>query len=414
MNARNVLVLAMFGALALSACGQFGHEPAAGGDHGVVTAAEYERGPHRGRMLRDGDFALELQIFESGVPPEFHVYLYRNNKPLPPDAAQVVVELIRLGNLVDRFEFTPQNDYLLGAGVVTEPHSFEVVVKASVDGENHEWRFDSFEGRTTIATAVAQEAGIRTEVAGPAVIADTVTLNGRIVPDAGRITKLGARYAGQIDSVSVELGQAVAAGAELARITSNDSLRSYTVTAPMAGTVIALNANVGQQTGSEALFVIADYSRVWAELLLFPKDLQRVRVGQSARLEAADGDFDVEVTIGQLLPATTGTAVYLARAEIDNAERSWHPGQFLTGQVKVRQAEVPLAVKRSGLQGFRDFTVVFALVDETYEVRMLDLGRQDDTWVEVRSGLEPGTRYVTQNSFLLKVDVEKDAASHDH
>ena len=31
---------------------------------------EPEKGPHRGRMLRQGDFALELSIFETGVPPE--------------------------------------------------------------------------------------------------------------------------------------------------------------------------------------------------------------------------------------------------------------------------------------------------------------------------------------------------------
>ena len=45
---------------------------------------------------------------------------------------------------------------------------------------------------------------------------------------------------------------------------------------------------------------------------------------------------------------------------------------------------------------------------------MLDLGRQDDEWVEVLGGLAPGTRYVTTNSYVLKADVEKSGASHDH
>jgi len=31
----------------------------------VAEQAEPEKGPHRGRMLRDGDFALELSIFET-------------------------------------------------------------------------------------------------------------------------------------------------------------------------------------------------------------------------------------------------------------------------------------------------------------------------------------------------------------
>jgi cobalt-zinc-cadmium efflux system membrane fusion protein len=71
-------------------------------------------------------------------------------------------------------------------------------------------------------------------------------------------------------------------------------------------------------------------------------------------------------------------------------------------------------VKRVGLQPFRDFTVVYTKIGNTYEVRMLDLGRQDAEWVEVLGGLEPGSTYVTTNSYVLKADVEKDGASHDH
>ena len=71
-------------------------------------------------------------------------------------------------------------------------------------------------------------------------------------------------------------------------------------------------------------------------------------------------------------------------------------------------------MKESGLQRFRDFTVVFAQVGETYEVRMLELGARDGEYAEVLGGLKPGTRYVAEQSFLIKADVEKSAASHDH
>jgi membrane fusion protein, heavy metal efflux system len=45
---------------------------------------------------------------------------------------------------------------------------------------------------------------------------------------------------------------------------------------------------------------------------------------------------------------------------------------------------------------------------------MLELGRADATRVEVLAGLEAGARYVTQNSYLIKADIEKSGASHDH
>jgi cobalt-zinc-cadmium efflux system membrane fusion protein len=54
------------------------HDHAQHGEH-----EEMERGPHRGRMLRDGNFALELSIFETGVPPQFRAYLFDHEKPVP-------------------------------------------------------------------------------------------------------------------------------------------------------------------------------------------------------------------------------------------------------------------------------------------------------------------------------------------
>jgi len=71
-------------------------------------------------------------------------------------------------------------------------------------------------------------------------------------------------------------------------------------------------------------------------------------------------------------------------------------------------------VKTAGLQAFRDFTVVYAQVGETYEVRMLELGTPQGDMVEVLGGLEPGTRYVTESSYVIKADIEKSGASHDH
>ena len=58
--------------------------------------------------------------------------------------------------------------------------------------------------------------------------------------------------------------------------------------------------------------------------------------------------------------------------------------------------------------------MVFAQVDDVYEVRVLDLGRNAGEWVEVLGGLEPGTRYVTSNSQLIKADIMKSGAAHNH
>jgi cobalt-zinc-cadmium efflux system membrane fusion protein len=165
--------------------------------------------------------------------------------------------------------------------------------------------------------------------------------------------------------------------------------------------------------------VIADYSELWAELSLFPRDLARVKPGQRVTLKTVDGSVDGEGRVLRVLPAPAAShgalsGVYTVRVAVDNAASTWTPGLYVQGQVKVGEAQVPLAVKRSGLQAFRDFTVVFEQVGETYEVRMLELGRQDDLYVEVLGGLDAGAKYVAENSYLIKADIEKSGASHDH
>jgi cobalt-zinc-cadmium efflux system membrane fusion protein len=392
-----------------------GSEPSA---HSGSTA-DFERGPHRGRMLRDGSFALELQIFEEGVPPEFHVYLFRDNKALSPASAQVSVTLQRLDGETNRFAFIPQGDFLRSDGVVHEPHSFSVEITAQEGTSTHRWTFDTFEGRTSIAAATAEAAGIRTEAAGPATLTDSLVLAGRLVPNAEHTRTVAARFPGVIRQVARSVGDTVRAGDRLATIESNESLENYGVAAPIGGVITERHANPGESTANEPLFVIADYGSLWAELALFPRDLPRVKAGQVVAIKAVDGELKGEGRIVRVAPAEGAqhgavSGVYTARVTLDNKDRRWAPGLFVEGRVHIGATTVPLAVKRSALQAFRDFQVVFAQVGETYEVRMLELGRQDETWAEVLGGLKPGTQYVTENSYLIKADIEKSGASHDH
>ena len=90
------------------------------------------------------------------------------------------------------------------------------------------------------------------------------------------------------------------------------------------------------------------------------------------------------------------------------------PGMTAKGNIVVDKKKVPLAVRTKALQRFRDFTVIFAKVGNTYEVRMLELGRRTPEWTEVLSGVGPGQEYVVENSFLIKADIEKSGAAHDH
>lgn len=408
------LTLLLLPAVLLGACAQDVTPPVVTAEMQAAAAADYERGPHNGRMLRDGDFALELAIFETGVPPEFRAWPTLAGAPIAPSDVDLEVRLTRLGNQVDTIRFNRQGDFLRGDSAVYEPHSFSVAIDASRQGRSYTWSYDSFEGRTRIAADVAEAFGLEAEIAGPAVIEDTVGVYGRIVTDPARVREISARFDGAIQSVNVMLGEQVAMGERLATVESNESLQAYTITAPIAGIVTERAANAGEQTAARKLFTITDTSVVWAELAVFPGDRQRVRVGQAVSVTPTAGGPAVDGTIAQIGVTTTGNQAVTARVAIDNTDGALPPGTHVNGSIRIAEHEVALAVKRSGLQPFRDFTVVFAQIGDEYEVRMLELGRQDHTWIEVLGGLAPGTRYVTENSFVLKADVEKSGATHDH
>jgi cobalt-zinc-cadmium efflux system membrane fusion protein len=396
--------------LVAAACG--GSAPQ--GEH-EAEAGEYERGPHRGRMLRDGNFAIEMTIFEDGVPPEFHIYAYVNDRPVDPTQVQLSVALTRLGGGVDRFNFTPQGEYLRGDGVVTEPHSFDVAVRAVHNGATHEWTYESYEGRTIIGAAQAEAAGIAVESAGPATLEETVVLSGRVELQPSGRADVTAWYPGRIVAMTRNIGERVQRGETLARVTSSESLQTYSITAPISGVVMMRNANVGDVAGAAPIYVIADATQVHAEFYVYPRDAERLRPGQPVTVRNLSGERSVRATIEAILPTTDMlTQTIVAHVELPNADGAWRPGQAVEGAVVVATHEAPLAVRSRALQRFRDFTVVFAQVGETYEVRMLELGRRTPDWTEVLGGIEPGEVYVSDNAFLIRADVEKSGASHDH
>lgn len=392
-----------------------GAAPASTAAAGGVQRVEPTEGPHGGKLVGDGHFGVEVTIYEKDTPPQFRVYLYHDGQPLAPTAAKVSIELARLDGEKNTFAFRPDGDGLIGDGVVAEPHSFDVIVRTEHDGQKLAWLYDSYEGRTTIAAPVARDEGMQVEAAGPATIKDTLAVYGLLKPDADRVAVVAPRFGGLVKTVPVRLGERVEAGAVLATVQSNDTLATYEVTAPRAGTIVAKNVASGAVAGPEASFTLVDLSVVWAEFQIFRRDLPRVRVGQRVTLTSTDGATKGAGEIAWLSPiGAPATQSVTARVILDNSTGHWPPGLAVTGTIHLGTTDVALAVRTRALQSFRDFTVVFAQVGDTYEVRMLELGRRDADHAEVRGGLKPGTRYVTANSFLVKADIEKSGASHDH
>ena len=388
-----------------------------GGSHSHENgqkAEDYERGPHRGRMLRSGNFAIEITIFEEGTEPEFRLYAYSGGKPVDAQQVQATVELMRLGGRVDRFAFEPKKDVLIGQGVVHEPHSFDVSVSAVYQDTKHSWNYASYEGRTTIAAEAAEAGGVKAEAAGPATLEETIDLSGRAMLKPQGRAEVRSRYPGRIVSMTKIPGQTVQQGETIVQVESSESFRTFAITAPISGIVVEQNANVGEVTTGQPIYVTADMSKMQARFFVFPRDAERLSVGQPVEIRNLT-DRRAKSSIAALLPASDpGNPTIVAYADIPNPDGTWKPGMPVEGSVAVASRQVPLAVRTRALQRFRDFTVVYAKVGDTYEVRMLKLGQRTPEWTEVLEGLDTGEVYVSDGAFLIRADIEKSGASHDH
>jgi cobalt-zinc-cadmium efflux system membrane fusion protein len=417
------IVLLTFG---LSACGdnaatgdEHGHDEAAEADehgHGEQTAeAEPVKGEHGGRLLEQNGYALELKIHEDGVPPEYRVWLYRDKKPLAPSAGQVKVHLTRLGNIKDIHSFKVENDYLKSDAEVYEPHSFVVEVIANIDGKALRWNFDSFEGRTKIESGIAEKSGIKTSKVTAGTIREEHEVQGLLTPIEGKHARVMARFPGPVRSVNVSVGDRVRAGQVLAVIESNISLSNYNVTAPFSGTVLSRNVAAGDLAADQALFEIADLSKLWVDLHLFGADAQNIRPGLPVQVIRLTDNVSIDTQIDRVLPGTaTASQSTVARAIIENADGQWRPGAAVRANVAIAEKPVAMWVPLSALQKFRDWDVVFIRSGDEYEIRPLTLGQRDAKNIEVLEGLKVGDEIVTEQSYLVKADIEKSGASHDH
>lgn len=379
-------------------------------DHHQEPAEEHAKGPNGGKRLQDEDIEVELAIFEQGVPPEYRAWITHKGKPV--DNAQLTVTLIRLGGQQDVFNFSHQGDYWLGDGVVNEPHSFDVEVTLNLDGKNYQWHWESHEGRVSISAEIAKKVGISTYIAGPGRIKRQLPVYGRLVMPPSQKVQVHARFPGVITAINVNTGETVRQGDLLAVIESNESLQSYQVRAPIEGVVQARGSNVGEITTDLPLLTLINTERLWAELKIFPSQRSHLAAGQKMRIQHRNDTHESEIS--HITPSLDGSPFTIARAELNNQHQQMAPGDFVNAEVLVETLDAPLVVHNRALQDFRNWRVVFIKVGNTYEIRPLELGLSDGEFTQVMQGLNVGDEYVVDNSYLIKADIEKSGATHDH
>lgn len=412
---KRYLCVALITALPLHAIAGGGHDHGHGHGH-EEHEDEPEKGPHRGRLLREDDFSVEVTIFEDGIPPQYRVFAYDDGEPIDPKDLQVTITLHRFGRGTDVFPLEPREDYLFSKTTVEEPHSFDVAVEAKYGGKENSWKYESYEGRTSLSDNALSVAGITVDTVGPQKISTNTEVFGRILPNEDRVAHLYPRFPGVIKEIRKKLGDAVEKGDVLAVVESNQSMQPYEVRSLIAGSVVKRHATLGEYVPEDKeLFVVADLSEVWADFQVYRDDFGGIKVGQEISIQTAPEQKQIVAQVSYVSPLTdVTTQSKLIRAVISNKDASLRPGLFISGVLSSQASAVPIAVKREAIQTFRDWQVVYITDGHTFQAIPVETGKQDQRYVEITSGLKEGDRYVSKNSFVIKADVEKSGASHDH
>jgi len=463
-------------------------------EHLETEKTEITKGLHGGKLFQKDGFAVEITIYEEGIPPEFRVFIQDQGKPVNLNAVELSVELKRLQK-TDLIRFSKHDDYLVGDQEVSEPHSFLVKIMANYQGKKYEWQYDSFEGRTEIKTEMAKRAGVVIEKAGPIFLKNTLEFSGEIVLNTDRIAHVVPKLPGIVNFIGKNMGEYVQTGELLAVISSRDlaeakreyleavhhhelvksvyqreeslwqkkltseedyleskhsleeaiinnnasrqklsafgltdqeidlvissagkNLARYEIRSPLSGVIIEKDLSLGESVKDDAnVFVIADLSTVWASVNIPARDLASVLPGQNLTIHSEELAGE---TVGKIIfiSPLVGEKNRMAKAYVllNNSRKIWRPGIFIKGKMNSNGIKVPVAVREEALQTFRDWDVVFLNQGNIYQAQPVTLGRKSAGWVEIQSGLEAGMNYVAKNSYVIKADIEKSGASHDH
>jgi cobalt-zinc-cadmium efflux system membrane fusion protein len=243
---------------------------------------------------------------------------------------------------------------------------------------------------------------------------------GEVRLNAERVVQVRPRFPGVLRTLSRRLGDPVRSGEVLAVVHSNESLTEYEVPAPQSGTVVAREAAEGQAVdGSTVLYTIADLSTVWVDFALYPQIATRVRRGQPVRIrsgasaaaDAATASGTVSY-VGPLLEQDT--RVSYGRVVLANAGNAWPPGLFVRASIAVDRARVAVAVPEEAIVRMAAGPAVFIAADTMFTLQPITTGRSDGDWTEVVAGLEPGTAVAVRNAYLLKAELGKGEATHEH
>ena len=202
---------------------------------------------------------------------------------------------------------------------------------------------------------------------------------------------------------------------EIARLQKGgEPRRTVVYRAPAGGIVMEKMATRGARfMPGEALFRIADLSRIWLQLDIAEQDLAAAKIGSTVKvtLDAYPGEtFTGKVDfIYPMLNTETRTAK--VRVILTNPGNKLKPGLYAQAELTSRASGNTLVIPDSAVidSGLRQLVLV-SLGEGRFEAREVKLGQRGNGVFAVKSGLTESENIVTSANFLIDAESNLKAA----
>ena len=284
------------------------------------------------------------------------------------------------------------------------------------DEHGHEGHDDHEEEALKLSPEQQKEFDVVVESASSGILEQYVNVPGEVVVNQDTFSHISARFPGIVKQVKKRIGDRVEKDDALAVIESNESLTLYSIKSLISGTVIEKHATIGELLREEDVaYTVADLTTVWVNLSIYQADLPHVKPGQEVTISQGHGQHQVKGVISYLSPIIDeDTRTSTARIVLPNPDGIWTPGLFVTARIKTLQENVALRIPQSAIQNVENKTSVFVKTNGEFKATPVVLGRANDTFAEVLSGLKAGQQYVSKHSFTLKAELSKASFGDGH
>ncbi|HEX2697847.1 MAG TPA: efflux RND transporter periplasmic adaptor subunit [Anaerolineales bacterium] len=225
----------------------------------------------------------------------------------------------------------------------------------------------SAEAAYTVAQASVQEAQWYLDA-----------LNGKEVPDNATGANLTALETAQLDLKSAEA-----------------ELSATQIYAPLSGTVMSVDAQLGDTVSSSVIMVVADLSKLYLKTYVDESDYSMFKVGNEASIvfdALPDQTFTGKVIeVDPQLDTSSGSAVVSGLVQLDPTDADLLMGMGASVEIVAGQTQNAVIIPVDALHEYAPGKYsVFIVQNGKLTVRNVEVGLKDLVNAEIKSGLEAG------------------------